>query len=129
MNINWKNFANDFNFPAWIVPTKCPKFNQKCQIGAKNLTLFYMGGGQIDPPLLNQWRRPEMGWIMVTMFLATYKRPGKSIFVVFFQKMLKILRRHFYSKKVKIEKNWATGMLCTSNESWEHVQFIFRYKK
>ena len=41
---------------------------------------------------------------MVTMFLATYKRPGKTIFVFFFQKTQKILHRHFYSKKVKIEK-------------------------
>ena len=41
---------------------------------------------------------------MVTMFLATYKRPGKTIFAFFFQKTLKILHRHFYSKKVKIEK-------------------------
>ena len=38
------------------------------------------------------------------MFLATYKRPGKTIFAFFFQKTLKILHRHFYSKKVKIEK-------------------------
>ena len=41
---------------------------------------------------------------MVTMFFATYKRPGKTIFAFFFQKTLKILHRHFYSKKVKIEK-------------------------
>ena len=38
------------------------------------------------------------------MFLATYKRPGKTIFAFFFQKTQKILHRHFYSKKVKIEK-------------------------
>ena len=66
---------------------------------------------------------------MVTMFLATYKRPGEAIFTFFFQKTLKILRRYFYSKKSQNWKNWTTGMLCTSNESWEHVQFIFRYKK
>ena len=41
---------------------------------------------------------------MVTMFLATYKRPGKTIFVFFFQKTQKILDRHFYSKKSKLKK-------------------------
>ena len=30
------------------------------------------------------------------------------------------------TKKVKIEKFWATDMFDTSNESWEHVEFIFR---
>ena len=36
---------------------------------------------------------------------------------------------NFIAKKMKDIKFWGKYMLCTSKESWKHVEFIFRLKK
>ena len=49
-----------------------------------------------------------MGWFLGTLHFAISERPGQAIFLFFSKFCVHI----FVVKKDKIEKLWATGMLC-----------------
>ena len=94
----------------WLVVRRMKKcltvtnFKIKWIDGCGVLTLFYMGGGQKDPPgwlsYTNPQGMPQMGWFFMTLFLSILERSWVG---------------HFWDFFLKNQKNFTSTIFSTYN--------------
>ena len=87
------------------------------------LTLFYMGGGQKDPPgwlfYDNPWGMPQMGWFFMTLFLSILERSLVGHFWNFFLKFLKNFTSTFFFTYIP-----KVGLFYASKNAFIFVSFL-----